>query len=234
MESTPPNLLLPDKLWRFVWREPAGIEPHFVWALFQTRNLRWAIGRRATGTSGSMKNISREKVFGIRTILPTVAPQIEFARQLAAAENLITTHRESLAELTRSLPPSSTVPFAGNSEHAISQRHRRVIPQPSPSGSAIKPSFDDSAIERNTTCGSKNTLTPSLTPRERENRSPLRHHEIMPECRGVFSVNDPAAPMTGKTPKFAEDVLSGSLSLGEKVRVRASLYPHHPGDLSRN
>ncbi|MDZ4347652.1 MAG: restriction endonuclease subunit S [Candidatus Binatia bacterium] len=72
VNSTPPNVLLPDKLWRFVWREPAGIEPLFVWALFQTPTLRLEIGRRATGTSGSMKNISQEKVFGIRTILPPI------------------------------------------------------------------------------------------------------------------------------------------------------------------
>ena len=99
VESTPPNVLLPDKLWRFVWREPAAIEPLFVWALFQTPTLRREIGRRATGTSGSMKNISQEKVFGIRTILPPIESQREFARRVRAVENLKTTQRASLAEL---------------------------------------------------------------------------------------------------------------------------------------
>ena len=67
VDKTPPNLLLPDKLWRFVWRQPVMVEPLFVWALFQTPAIRREIGRRATGTSGSMKNISQEKVFGIST-----------------------------------------------------------------------------------------------------------------------------------------------------------------------
>jgi type I restriction enzyme S subunit len=99
VESAPPNLLLPDKLWRFVWREPSAIEPLFVWALFQTPTLRREIGRRATGTSGSMKNISQEKVFGIRTILPPTKLQREFARRVQAVEKLKTTQRASLAEL---------------------------------------------------------------------------------------------------------------------------------------
>ncbi|MDZ4347644.1 MAG: restriction endonuclease subunit S, partial [Candidatus Binatia bacterium] len=99
VESTPPNVLLPDKLWRFVWREPAAIEPLFVWVLFQTPTLRREIGQRATGTSGSMKNISQEKVFGIRTILPPIELQREFARRVRAVEKLKTVQRASLAEL---------------------------------------------------------------------------------------------------------------------------------------
>src|ERR1700722_16651490 len=99
VNTTPPNVLLPDKLWRFVWRQPVMVEPLFVWALFQTPALRREIGRRATGTSGSMKNISQEKVFGISTILPPLSLQREFVRRLAAAETLKTAHLASLAEM---------------------------------------------------------------------------------------------------------------------------------------
>jgi len=99
VHTTPPNVLLPDKLWRFVWRQPAIVEPLFVWALFQTPALRREIERRATGTSGSMKNISQEKVFGISTILPPLTLQRDFVRRLAAVEKLKTAHRASLAEM---------------------------------------------------------------------------------------------------------------------------------------
>jgi type I restriction enzyme, S subunit len=88
VESSPPNLLLPDKLWRFVWRRPATVEPLFVWALFQTAAIRREIGRRATGTSGSMKNISQAKVLGIRTIVPPLALQHEFSQRLQVIERL--------------------------------------------------------------------------------------------------------------------------------------------------
>ena len=99
VESTPSNVLLPDKLWRFVWRDPDAIEPLFVWSLFQTPTLRREIGRRATGTSGSMKNISQEKVFGIKTILPPITLQREFARRVSAVTQLKAAQRASLAEL---------------------------------------------------------------------------------------------------------------------------------------
>jgi len=99
VEHTPPNVLLPDKIWRFVWRKPVIVEPLFVWTLFQTIALRREIGRRATGTSGSMKNISQEKVFGISTILPPLALQREFARRVSTVDKLKAAHRTSLAEM---------------------------------------------------------------------------------------------------------------------------------------
>ncbi len=99
VDQTPTNLLLPDKLWRFIWRKPLQVEPLFVWSLFQTPFIRREISRRATGTSGSMKNISQEKVFGIRTILPPLPLQHEFARRVAVVEKLKTTHRAALSEL---------------------------------------------------------------------------------------------------------------------------------------
>jgi type I restriction enzyme S subunit len=97
--DTPRNLLLPDKLWRFVWRDASKTEPLFIWALFQTLPLRYEIGRRATGTSGSMKNISQEKVLGIRSIVPPPEAQHDFARRVAAVEKLNATYRASLAEM---------------------------------------------------------------------------------------------------------------------------------------
>ena len=99
VESTPPNIVLADKIWRFVWRKPILVHPLFVWALFQTPTLRYEISRRATGTSGSMKNISQAKTLSIRTILPPLPLQEEFARRIEAVKQLKTTHRESLSHL---------------------------------------------------------------------------------------------------------------------------------------
>jgi type I restriction enzyme S subunit len=78
---------------------PRLSNPLSVWWLFQTTALRYEIGRRATGTSGSMKNISQEKVLGIRTIVPSIELQHEFARRVTAVEKLNTVQRASLAEL---------------------------------------------------------------------------------------------------------------------------------------
>jgi type I restriction enzyme S subunit len=99
VEATPPNVLLPDKLWRFVWRRPLTVEPFFIWALFQTPSMRREIERRATGTSGSMKNISQEKVFGIPTIIPPLPLQQIFARRLSFVEKLKSLHCEFQGEV---------------------------------------------------------------------------------------------------------------------------------------
>ena len=76
------NVVLPDKLWRFVWFDDGRVEPLFVWFLFRQRGFRDQISRRATGTSGSMKNIPQEKVLDISVGFPPFPSQQEFARQL--------------------------------------------------------------------------------------------------------------------------------------------------------
>jgi type I restriction enzyme S subunit len=75
------------------------MDPRFVWALFQQRDVRREISGRATGTSGSMKNISQEKVLGISTIVPPLSLQREFARRIAAVEQLKTAQRASLSQI---------------------------------------------------------------------------------------------------------------------------------------
>ena len=80
--DTPPNLLLPDKLWRFVWKQPLQIEPRYVWWLFQAASIRRELGQRATGTGGSMKNISKPKVMTLEVPLPTLSLQKEFAQRV--------------------------------------------------------------------------------------------------------------------------------------------------------
>jgi hypothetical protein len=71
-------------------------------------------------------------------------------------------------------------------------------------------------------------LTPALSPGERENCSPLRQHAITSDCRELLSATDSAAAMSERLLKLSEDILSGSLSLGERVRVRASFHPLSP------
>ncbi len=96
--STPANLLLPDKLWRFVWHKTPKADPHFVRFLFQQPKFRREIRQRASGTSGSMKNISQEKVLTIKVGLPPIALQQEFARRVGAVETLKAAQRTALAE----------------------------------------------------------------------------------------------------------------------------------------
>lgn len=89
--ETPSDRILPDKIWRFVWKNRDAVEPLFVWALFNHPRIRYEIGRRATGTSGSMKNISIKKVMAITVPWPDVAIQRRFARFMTSERVLRST-----------------------------------------------------------------------------------------------------------------------------------------------
>jgi type I restriction enzyme, S subunit len=99
VSQTPENLLLPDKLWRFVWHKTPRAEPLYVRHLFQQPKFRQEIGQRASGTSGSMKNITQDKVLSIEVGHPTLSLQQTFATRIAAIEALKTTHRSALTQL---------------------------------------------------------------------------------------------------------------------------------------
>jgi type I restriction enzyme S subunit len=97
--ETPPNLLLPDKLWRFVWMQPVQIEPFYVWRLFQTPSVRRELGRRATGTGGSMKNISKPKVLSMVVPMPPLPLQRQFAARVQETRALEARQAESRRRL---------------------------------------------------------------------------------------------------------------------------------------
>ena len=99
VRDVPANLLLPDTLWRFVWRKPMRVDPLFVQALFRSPAVRQTIGQRASGTSGSMKNISQDKVLEMETMLPPIEVQQRFGERVAAIDKLKAAHRASLAEM---------------------------------------------------------------------------------------------------------------------------------------
>jgi type I restriction enzyme, S subunit len=90
VHSTPPNLLLSDKTWRFVWRDPSIVEPQYMRAVFQHPDIRTELGRLATGTSGSMKNISMPKLMALEVPLPSLREQQRIAsiltEQLSSVE----------------------------------------------------------------------------------------------------------------------------------------------------
>ncbi len=96
---TPPNLLLSDKLWRFVWHEKPRAEPLFISYLFRQPRFRAEIGRRASGTSGSMKNISQNKVLSIPVCLPPLELQRTFANQIRSIEQTKIACKASEVEL---------------------------------------------------------------------------------------------------------------------------------------
>ncbi|MET3205301.1 UNVERIFIED_ORG: type I restriction enzyme S subunit [Arthrobacter sp. UYEF13] len=97
--NVPGNLALPDKIWRLVRDPGLPTEPRYVESLFQHRSFRSQISSLASGSSGSMKNISKPKLFGVAIGLPPAELQRVFADRVDTVERISDDARRQLAEL---------------------------------------------------------------------------------------------------------------------------------------
>ncbi len=77
-----PNLYLPDKLWRVVLRDPKGDYIPWLNHVLNSPSVRTELRKRATGTSGSMKNIPQTSFLGIPVFRPPYREQEEIASVL--------------------------------------------------------------------------------------------------------------------------------------------------------
>jgi type I restriction enzyme S subunit len=98
VRTPPPKVLLPDKLWRLKFTDDSRLLPDFVLYALRCRAVRREIEIRASGTSGSMKNISKEDTAALRLPIPPLPVQEQFAALVARHERLRSVQRESLRQ----------------------------------------------------------------------------------------------------------------------------------------
>ena len=80
------QLFLPDKLWRL---DPADdVNRVFLKHLLSSAKLRVEMSKVATGSSGSMQNISMEKFRALKAFIPPLALQQEFAAFVSQVDKL--------------------------------------------------------------------------------------------------------------------------------------------------
>jgi type I restriction enzyme S subunit len=87
VEATDGHTLLPDKLWRFIWAE--DVDQRYMHALFQSKHVRAELGKLSTGTSGSMRNVSQEKLFSLRLPIAPLDRQRAFGRRAEAMRAVV-------------------------------------------------------------------------------------------------------------------------------------------------
>lgn len=75
--DVPERVYLPDRLWRAEVKETAN--SIFVWQVLIQSSTKESIRRIASGTSGSMKNISKPGLLGIRVVKAPIELQEQFA-----------------------------------------------------------------------------------------------------------------------------------------------------------
>lgn len=100
VEHTDGNTLLPDKLWRIIWSEDVDVV--YMHTLFQDSSVRRMLGKLATGTSDSMRNISQAKLFNLELPVATLDEQRKFGLLARQAMAMMSTQELGLVKACQS------------------------------------------------------------------------------------------------------------------------------------
>ena len=95
--ETEPKLLLPDTVFRLVYRKEMT-NPLFLYYLLNHNKFSMEIQSLASGTSGSMPNISKVKLLAKEIFLPPLNLQNQFAERVQLIETQKQEAQEALAK----------------------------------------------------------------------------------------------------------------------------------------
>lgn len=98
VRETRPKLMLCDKIFRCVFRPDSTIDPEFTATVLRTAGVREQIEARVTGTSPTMKNISKPALLSLTFPLPPLDTQSELVKALAAARAEAAKLREAASQ----------------------------------------------------------------------------------------------------------------------------------------
>ena len=101
-----PELFLPDKLWQTVPFESAPLVMRWLSYLLASSEMREMLSSMATGTSGSMKNITKGELLGLSIALPPVPEQQQTAKILSTTDRKLdhlTTQKSQTQQLKKGL-----------------------------------------------------------------------------------------------------------------------------------
>jgi type I restriction enzyme S subunit len=114
---TRPRLLLSDKTFRFHFRPDVQTLPEWLDHAMKSPALREQIERKASGTSPTMKNISKEKVYGLLLPPHSLPEQRKVVSDLNELQTRVNTvkllHLETTAELDALMPSVLSKAFRG-------------------------------------------------------------------------------------------------------------------------
>ena len=92
--ETRPRLMLCDKIFRVVSREPTPVDTTFLAEVLRISDVRRQIEANVTGTSPTMKNISKPALMGLTFPLPPKSEQLAMSKALTDARAKATDLRE--------------------------------------------------------------------------------------------------------------------------------------------
>lgn len=97
--ETRPKLLMPDLIFRLVFREDVAAHPIYIWKLLTTNSQRKLIQSLAGGAAGSMPNISKANLRNVLLPIPPLTIQNEFAAIVEKVERIKAQLKQSLTDL---------------------------------------------------------------------------------------------------------------------------------------
>jgi type I restriction enzyme S subunit len=83
------RLMLCDKIFRAVWRDPSPILSEYLDEIMKIPQLRQQIENNVTGTSATMKNITKPSLLGLRIPLPPLSVQYAIMEKTTAQRKII-------------------------------------------------------------------------------------------------------------------------------------------------
>lgn len=84
-----PNLYLPDKLWQTVPRSGKITDQKWLFYFLSSEPIRYRLSKLATGTSGSMKNITKDELLTLPIKIPPYLEQQKIAQILTTWDKAI-------------------------------------------------------------------------------------------------------------------------------------------------
>lgn len=97
--ATRPRLLMPDLIFRFVFRGDVGVNPIYMWKLLTAESQRKTIQSLAAGAAGSMPNISKTNLREAQLPIPPLPLQERFAVIVEKVEGLKSRYQKSLTDM---------------------------------------------------------------------------------------------------------------------------------------
>lgn len=90
-----PNLFLPDKLWQTLPKPNANMK--WLSYILASEHSRYTLSKLATGTSGSMKNITKGELLSLKIGIPPLPEQKKITKILSTWDKAIATTEKLLA-----------------------------------------------------------------------------------------------------------------------------------------
>lgn len=99
IEQTRPKLMMPDLIFRAVFHEDSPIMPAYLAEVMKAPHLRRQIEDAATGTSPTMKKLTKPSLLALRLPLPPLATQQTLVAAITAARAEATRERTAATRL---------------------------------------------------------------------------------------------------------------------------------------